>query len=194
MKRRWLFLILIWSLTVGTVSVHRAIERFHRPPPAWMGTEQWYDHALQALCFASVAVACISYECRRIMCRRQGVVLDTRLWRNRTELRGVLYAYALLTIVGAMLKPLNVFRAMHDPGSPRWVNFWSMFPFEMFLYLLIGVAVIIYDRRRLLRDRKDAGECLKCGYDLRASKDRCPECGTPVPPRVQSCSDNRRMS
>ena len=41
----------------------------------------------------------------------------------------------------------------------------------------VGLAVAV---GRDLRRRRQAttGRCVRCGYDLRASPDRCPECGT----------------
>jgi hypothetical protein len=49
--------------------------------------------------------------------------------------------------------------------------------------ILIAPPLLILRRLRCLRRRLAAGLCPGCGYDLRASKDRCPECGRVIEPQ-----------
>lgn len=54
-------------------------------------------------------------------------------------------------------------------GVPYWV---------LLLLSIIPVLLLRPGRRCEQRHRKTAGLCLSCGYDLRASMERCPECGS----------------
>lgn len=50
-----------------------------------------------------------------------------------------------------------------------------------------GILPLLWIRTRARRlSQAGGGHCLCCGYDLRASKDRCPECGTPIPLKVEA--------
>jgi hypothetical protein len=68
-------------------------------------------------------------------------------------------------------------------GSPAaWtliVPCWAITPIAM-LASLFGVRLIIRRRRRDRRLR--LGLCPECGYDLRSSPYRCPECGAVIVP------------
>lgn len=63
---------------------------------------------------------------------------------------------------------------------------WSSLgaPYWMWVLLTATLPVIYFGsaflKARRLKIRRRDGLCLNCGYDLRASKERCPECGTPV--------------
>ena len=77
-------------------------------------------------------------------------------------------------------------RAAHAAVGFRWersaINVGDAFVAVPYWALLAaaltpaGVVAGVWSRRR--RRRVRAGHCRRCGYDLRASPERCPECGS----------------
>jgi hypothetical protein len=74
------------------------------------------------------------------------------------------------------------------PGQRGWLflSGWEVrFPHTYLMALgapLPLVVIPVWLMRRIGRQRRlRAGLCVGCGYDVRASADRCPECGRPVP-------------
>ena len=80
---------------------------------------------------------------------------------------------------------------MRDPRSAfnklgftagRWSVSWAVGVPYWFVALVSGLPPIVYARRAMRRRRLAmAGCCRRCGYDLRASSGRCPECGQSMP-------------
>jgi hypothetical protein len=60
-----------------------------------------------------------------------------------------------------------------SPSGGRYVNIPHWFLATLFL-----VTAALTARASWKSRRKPTGVCRRCGYDLRASPDRCPECGT----------------
>ena len=73
------------------------------------------------------------------------------------------------------------------PAPPTGVSVrqWLLVVPLWFLTLAAALPPVLWyvNIRRWRRDqhRRQSGHCTRCGYDLRATRDRCPECGTLVP-------------
>jgi hypothetical protein len=69
-----------------------------------------------------------------------------------------------------------------DDSEIVWRGYLVGMPFY-----LVPTLIIIWSVRKLVarkrRGRIARGLCPSCGYDLRATPERCPECGTAVAPK-----------
>ena len=69
--------------------------------------------------------------------------------------------------------------AVHHSGRATIRDFSLLVP-DWFLLLLFSLLALRLIRHRTTHAARCSamGMCAKCGYDLRATPDRCPECGT----------------
>jgi hypothetical protein len=86
-----------------------------------------------------------------------------------------------------VVAPIVVPIVLISPGHGRFHPWWTGVIFWWVYGAVFGLIIIgwlrIEKRRDLLRKRARQGLCPRCGYDLRGSPERCPECGRE---RVQS--------
>ncbi len=65
----------------------------------------------------------------------------------------------------------------HDPRHVQVKTQMLAVP-DYFLLILFSIAPALWMRRKIIaRHRIRSSRCIQCGYDLRATPTRCPECG-----------------
>jgi hypothetical protein len=75
------------------------------------------------------------------------------------------------------------FRLLKGAPNSLWApaDYWIIVLPHWSLTILFAILPITWLRHRLrLRRRAKRRQCRHCGYDLRFSSDRCPECGEPI--------------
>lgn len=96
-----------------------------------------------------------------------------------------------MAIVGACVSFYVALAFLASLGQHNLFEF-RLKPFLATLgFAMIGAAFCLYFHRTGLRHPVRFGLCPNCGYDLRATPERCPECGAVPEANWQSPLDER---
>jgi hypothetical protein len=183
---KWLYWVILAG-AMGTIQRLKACFReFAHPFPAWLSeAPTWPEELADGLLNLVILIACISYDRRRLRRDRGIGPPASKFWRDKTELRLVLYAFAFRGFIDVPLAVYSATLALSGPFVSASQSLLDTFRYDSLIGAAGGVCIIIFDRYKLRRDSRIApGVCHACGYDLRATPDRCPECGTPVAPKL----------
>ena len=109
---------------------------------------------------------------------------------GRRDIKFRSYMYNVPDASGQWISPPPVswaklgFDVKSIPSTPSGLELDVPFWLLTVLFLSPPLTSAFNFARR--RCRQGLGQCVHCGYDLRASKDRCPECGTAIPAGANS--------
>ena len=89
-------------------------------------------------------------------------------------------------ITGVFSGPAPLISFYSDFRIEKWPNRFTRYatiPIWWVVVLTLMPPTIAFDKRCRSRQKIRLGMCVVCGYDLRATPDRCPECGA-IPKKI----------
>jgi hypothetical protein len=78
-------------------------------------------------------------------------------------------------------KPFEVMECIADLDSLNFGQWIGLAVIGGTALMIVG-GILRVSRQMRAKERFENGQCVQCGYDLRASDGRCPECGFPIQP------------
>ena len=103
--------------------------------------------------------------------------------------RRIVYATSAGLFVRAIWRAWYVFTPHARPILvSRQQEIFDLLPF--FGFAVASMCFAVFLSRCELRF---PGECIQCGYDLRGSTTRCPECGEPMPKNSEDVADDKQL-
>jgi hypothetical protein len=157
----------------------------------------WYvgssDHVIATLYRRAIGVLVITRLQPGILAENPPLAPKPGIISIEPYLRGLPGSTKTTAFIGAPSINAEWGKFLPMPLQPSAARTYESLGCDLWFILLLSLiapathtAIVV--RRRHLRTKMLKGLCANCGYDLRASPDQCPECGT-VPPKKEVISN-----